>query len=171
MKPLSEQELRELLKASRVRAPRDLAGRVMERLPAKPGCGWWPLPSWTGGAFAGVTVILVALLVMNWQRADRSPALPPGFVNVHFELHAPGAQVVELVGTFNHWRPGSIRLRGPDASGYWTTTVALAEGRYEYLFLVNGRQWVTDPKAAVLRPDGFGQINAIVEVAAEGTVL
>lgn len=171
MNPLSEQDLRERFKASRTSAPRDLAARIMQRLPARPN-RLWRLPAvWPNLALAGAAAALVALLVVNWQRTRLPPAQQPAMVNVHFRLHAPGAQQVELVGSFNHWRPGTIRLDGPDASGHWTATVALPEGRHEYLFLVNGQQWVTDPAATVHRPDGFGHLNAVIEVAAEGLLL
>ena len=86
---------------------------------------------------------------------------------VHFQIHAPGAQRVELVGDFNNWTPGAIRLHGPDASGHWTADVELPEGRYEYQFLVNGKTWVTDPNAATHRPDGFGRENAVMDVYEE----
>jgi 1,4-alpha-glucan branching enzyme len=71
---------------------------------------------------------------------------------------------VELLASFNDWQPGSIVLTGPDASGHWTTDVTLPEGRYEYIFLVDGEQWVPDPNAEVRRPDGFGRANAVLEV-------
>jgi len=156
----------EVLAPARVTAPPNLAAQTMRRLRTQPEHGWFPSPrQWWIPALTGAAVALIA--VLGWMRWHRSEAL----VNVHFELHAPGAHQVELVGSFNHWWPGTIRLTGPDASGHWTATIALPEGRYEYLFLVDGRQWVTDPAAVVVRPDGFGHVNAIREVTREGTVL
>jgi hypothetical protein len=156
----------ETLAPTRVTAPPNLAAQTMRRLQTQPERGWFPSPrQWWIPALAGAAVALVVVLGwMRWHRADT-------LVNVHFELHAPGARQVELVGNFNQWRSGTIRLAGPDASGHWTATIALPEGRYEYLFLVDGRQWVTDPSAAVVRPDGFGHVNAIREVTREGTML
>ncbi len=156
----------ETLAPTRATAPPNLAAQTMRRLLAPPERGWLPSPrQWWIPAMAGAVVALVAML--GWMRWHRTDSL----VRVHFELHAPGARQVELVGNFNQWRPGTIRLVGPDASGHWTATIALPEGRYEYLFLVDGRQWVTDPAAVVVRPDGFGHVNAIREVTREGTVL
>ena len=85
-------------------------------------------------------------------------------VAFHFELHAPGAERVELLGTFNDWQSNDIVLAGPDASGHWTATVELPEGRHEYIFLVDGKRWIADPKGATHRPDGFGRVNTVIKV-------
>jgi hypothetical protein len=36
-------------------------------------------------------------------------------------------------------------MEGPDAEGFYTTTMKLPAGRYEYKFVVNGEQWKSDP--------------------------
>jgi hypothetical protein len=120
---------------------------------------------WGVPALAGAVAMLAAMLGV-WHLSP--PAHPPR-VLVHFQIHAPGAQQVELVGDFNNWSPGEIRLQGPDASGHWTASVDLPEGHYEYQFLVNGKTWVTDPNAITHRPDGFGRENAVMDVYAEGS--
>ncbi len=165
-----------LLEKSRVAAPPDLAARIMDRLPspARRRFGalknWLPTPrQWLAPALAGAALVVLALFARNGLH--RPLATEAETVEVHFELHAPGAHRVELVGTFNHWQPGTIRLEGPDASGHWEATIGLPEGRYEYQFLVDGRRWVTDPAAAVVRPDGFGQMNAVLAVSGEGIKL
>jgi len=114
-------------------------------------------------ALAGAFAMLVALLGV-WPLLPR--ASDPGML-VHFQIHAPGAHQVELLGDFNNWTPGTIQLRGPDASGHWTANIELPEGRHEYQFLVDGKTWVTDPRASTHRPDGFGRENAVVEVCHE----
>jgi 1,4-alpha-glucan branching enzyme len=83
---------------------------------------------------------------------------------VAFELHAPDARSVELVGSFNGWAVGEFRLDGPDATGHWSITVPLPEGRHEYQFLIDGKRWIADPKATIRRPDGFGRSNAVLEI-------
>src|SRR2546423_15024609 len=90
---------------------------------------------------------------------SRTKPLPPRSGHpVRFELFAPEANEVALVGSFNKWDPNAGHMaRSPD--GNWTLDLSL-EGHYEYLFLVDGR-WVADPKhreSAALRqtaePDG-----------------
>ena len=83
---------------------------------------------------------------------------------IHFELHAPGADQVELLGSFNDWKTGDVVLTGSDASGHWTVDVTLPEGRYEYIFLVDGERWMADPRGSLHRPDGFGHENTVLNV-------
>ena len=155
----------------RVRAPAGLADRIMAAVPdARRSTfrGWLAafVPQrrqWAVPALAGALAAMVAVLGLSHLAR---PARASGVV-VHFQIHAPGAQRVELVGDFNNWTPGAIRLEGPDASGHWTASIELPEGRYEYQFLVDGRTWVTDPSAPTRRPDGFGRENAVVDVLEE----
>ncbi len=169
------------LAESRVAAPDGLDRRILDALPDRPGLGWarrlrswWPENGrWLAPAVAGALAVLVTTVVTNRmvspvpaprEVASLEPAEEPGRVAVRFEVRAPAARRVELVGSFNDWRPGEIVLNGPDDSGRWTATVELPAGRHEYLFLVDGKDWVTDPRAAAYRPDGFGRQNALLEL-------
>jgi len=159
------------LQHMRAQAPAGLDARIMASLPEsrRPSLREWlegflPQPrQWAVPALAGAAAMLVAMAgIWHVTRTLRPPE-----VLVHFQFHAPDAQRVELVGDFNNWTPGTIRLRGPDASGHWTVNLDLPEGRYEYLFLVDGKTWATDPNAAAHRPDGFGRDNAVMDVYEE----
>lgn len=161
-------ELIERLQRHGTKAPDDFEKRVMDALPAwrtAPQPGWWQRQRpWMIPALAGAAAMLVVMLGINRVRPAAEAPAAAQLVTFHFELHAPGADQVELLGTFNNWKPGDIVLDGPDASGHWTATVELPEGRYEYIFLVDGERWIADPKAATLRPDGFGNVNAVIQV-------
>lgn len=80
-----------------------------------------------------------------------------------FSLAAPRASSVALAGSFNQWDPSRHPLSGPDRNGTWTVTVPLAPGRYEYLFVINGSQWVADP-AALTTDDGMGGRNSLIVI-------
>ena len=158
----------------RPKAPEDFPRRVMEALPdwKKPSLRerlaiFWPAHGrWIAPALAGAAVALLA--VFGLERAGRAPAsesvAQTTRTTIHFELHAPGADRVELLGSFNDWKTGDIVLTGPDASGHWTADVTLPEGRYEYIFLVDGERWVADPQGTLVRPDGFGHKNTVIDV-------
>jgi 1,4-alpha-glucan branching enzyme len=69
---------------------------------------------------------------------------------------------VAVAGSFNGWNPASIPLRRED--GVWSTILVLPAGSYEYMFVENGERWVTDPLAVRTRDDGFGTMNAVLDV-------
>ncbi|PLX44131.1 MAG: hypothetical protein C0609_06370 [Deltaproteobacteria bacterium] len=128
-----------------------------------PGEGRWVLPSLSGG-LAALMIVFSFNLLGGFGEVKPVPSEGGGMVEVMFEVHAPEARRVELVGSFNEWRKGEILLDGPDASGHWVASVELPRGHYEYFFLVNGSELMTDPMAAAFRPDGFGRENAIIEL-------
>jgi hypothetical protein len=55
------------------------------------------------------------------------------------------AQSVYLAGSFNDFKPMARRLDGPDGAGFFTTTLELPPGKYEYKFVVDGKLWRSDP--------------------------
>ncbi|MBN2163834.1 MAG: glycogen-binding domain-containing protein [Pontiellaceae bacterium] len=162
------------LEQHRTRAPAHFAEQVMDALPAwKPARkkSWWARQrSWIVPALAGAAATVVIMLGFQ-QVKTVDPASPTGseMVTLHFELFAPGADQVELLGTFNNWKSGDIMLEA-DESGQWTATVQLPEGRHEYVFLVDGERWIADPRAATFRPDGFGRVNTVIQVYDEDNV-
>jgi 1,4-alpha-glucan branching enzyme len=84
-------------------------------------------------------------------------------VLVRFVLVAKGAKRVAVAGNFNGWSPEETVLQKADGSGLFVATVPLPRGAHEYMFVVDG-EWVTDPAAPEVRPDGFGRSNAILRL-------
>ncbi|PYN99824.1 MAG: hypothetical protein DMD91_11845 [Candidatus Rokuibacteriota bacterium] len=82
-----------------------------------------------------------------------------------FSLDAPGAQQVSLAGEFNGWRTDEIFLADVTGRGRFSVTLPLKPGRYAYMFVIDGATWMTDPRAEAYRDDGFGNKNALVNIA------
>lgn len=82
---------------------------------------------------------------------------------VCLELTHPTAQQVCIAGSFNDWHPSVTPMIRLD-DGQWAKELALAPGRYEYRFVVDG-QWVDDPAATEFIPNPFGTANAVLVVA------
>jgi len=81
---------------------------------------------------------------------------------VTFAVYEPRAEQVFVCGAFNDWQAAPLtRQENRD----WKTTLALAPGRYEYKFVVDGK-WKIDPRAAHSTPNGLGSLNSVVEVTA-----
>jgi len=79
-----------------------------------------------------------------------------------FQIFAPQAKKVSVVGSFNNWDPKKITAK-KDAKGNWAVGVSLKPGRYEYKFFVDG-SWVNDPKCSNAVYNSFGTQNSVVEV-------
>ncbi|MFN2351347.1 MAG: isoamylase early set domain-containing protein [Kiritimatiellia bacterium] len=159
-----KQDILSDLSSMKLSAPPAFVERVMQRLPPKRAQSrrWWPEGhAWIAPALTGAAA---ALLMATFLQIGHLRNSGTELVAVNFELHAPDADQVELVGDFTSWQTGRILLEGPDASGHWTGRVELPAGRHEYLFLVDGRQWMTDPMAMTHRPDGFGNLNAVMNL-------
>jgi hypothetical protein len=98
-------------------------------------------------------------------------AAPSGVQLVRFELAAPDAQRVVLVGSFNDWTPGATPLRsvvGDDGEARWMITVPLTHGRHEYAFVLDDGTWVADPRAGERR-DEFETPTSVLLVESGGT--
>ena len=145
---------------------RTLLQRIQEML-------WMPhVAEWN---LAGAAATVALLLVLAWS-FGRLSALPPTapsvavaptaaepLVLVRLVMVQPGAGTVAVAGDFNGWDPARTPLLRAD-NGMWTTTIKLRPGRYQYMFVVDGKDWQTDPLASEVSQDGFGQQNAVLDV-------
>jgi hypothetical protein len=172
-----------VLDASRLPRPIVPAGftaSVLRRLP-EPSV-WQRLSAalWTGRtlqwnlagamAVAAILVLAVSALVVRERGATPTPGTPGtsgtpgGTLPVRLVMMQPGAKVVQVAGDFNGWNPAQTPLERVSADGAWSVTIPLKPGRYAYMFVVDGRQWVADPFASEQKDDGFGSRNAVVDV-------
>ena len=83
---------------------------------------------------------------------------------VRFELAAPRASRVTLVGSFNEWNPAATPLVRDAASGKWVVSLRLPPGRHVYAFVVDG-DVTADPTAPRAADDDFGSVNSVVLVS------
>jgi hypothetical protein len=88
----------------------------------------------------------------------------PKTLSVRFALHKPDAKGVSLCGDFNGWSPSATPMKRHE-DGHWEATVALAPGRYQYKFIVDG-EWIADPAAQKNMPNEHGSLNSVIEVRA-----
>ena len=135
---------------------------------------------WTAAAAAVAFAVLGAgatLAALSWRDrvaapsgtiiARESSSLATRVANsdrevVRFELAAPSASRVALVGSFNEWNPVATPLTR-DASGKWVVAVQLPRGRHVYAFVVDG-DVTADPDAPRAADDDFGSPNSVVLV-------
>jgi hypothetical protein len=133
------------------------------------------------GAMAAACVAVVAIVGLMRLGPERivevpvpvaggqaqTASLAPGQdtkVFVRLVLLQPGARSVSVAGDFNGWNPGQTQLERSEG-GMWTATIPLKPGRYQYMFVINGKQWLADPLAGEASGDGFGSQNAVLDVS------
>jgi hypothetical protein len=123
-------------------------------------------------AAAAIMAAVVAGAVFRHATLNGNGGVGPEtpVVLVRFELDAPRAHSVSLAGSFNDWSASELDMARSPATGRWTITVPLPSGEHEYMFVVDGEQWVPDPNAHAQVDDGFGQSNSVIVVGPRGVV-
>ena len=101
------------------------------------------------------------------QLVSRTPTATDRKV-VRFELSAPRASHVALVGSFNEWNPVATPLSRDPARGKWVVSLRLPPGRHVYAFVVDG-DVTADPSAPRAADDDFGSPNSVVLVSSPRT--
>jgi 1,4-alpha-glucan branching enzyme len=111
---------------------------------------------------AAAAALVVASRCATVGPMSATVAQPDG---VRFQVTAPAAERVSVAGTFNGWSPTAHPLRREGgAPGRWTTVVRLPAGEHQYMFVVDGREWMAPPLADAYADDGFGARNGVVIV-------
>jgi len=155
----------------------ELDAAVMRRLRdegATPSSSWW---SWLVAPHIvrvrpAVLALAASLALVAWWTTS-GPRAPSGAgaaetVLVRFQLAAPDAHDVSVSGSFNAWSAPGIALRRSVVPGLWVVTLPLPVGEHQYLFRVDGIQWVADPGAHAQVDDGFGRTNSVLVVGPRG---
>ena len=101
------------------------------------------------------------------QLVTRAPSSADREV-VRFELSAPRASHVALVGSFNQWNPVATPLSRDPASGKWVASLRLPPGRHVYAFVVDG-DVTADPSAPRAADEDFGSPSSVVFVSSPRT--
>jgi len=109
----------------------------------------------------------LALVVLGGVLVPRAPAGggKVAEMTVRFVLDAPEASSVVLVGDFSDWASDDRYRLTRTASGEWELSVKLRKHQtYAYGFLVDGEQWIADPRATEAIDDGFGSVNSLLRL-------
>ena len=127
-----------------------LAGRATREAPAEPT----------------LTAKAIQVAEPHTYRPPEIDAAPPARrAYVRFVFQADSARSVAVVGDFNDWDTGTTPLSRLSGTDTWTAMVPLPEGVHEYMFVVDGDRFMSDPLAARYRDDGFGNRNALIELS------
>ena len=167
--------------------------RVMEALnapdviplhPARQARRPWIARTWTLrvsplGAFAAAAALVGVVAFSAWQLSpidqvqvaseqvadgNLTPVANTGeaaLVVQQFTYYQKGLDSISVVGDFNDWDATPLTEVSP---GVWTVSLRLRPGVYDYQFILNGKQRVTDPTMPQTSSD-FGSPNSVVKVS------
>jgi hypothetical protein len=119
-------------------------------------------------ASAAALIMILGMLPAVYLSRDghrfSSENPPQNGIPVVLTFALPEARSVQVVGSFNSWRPQQCEMRKEPEGPTWTVTLRLPAGRYEYAFLVDGASILSDPGAVGYQDDGFGNLNSVLVV-------
>jgi hypothetical protein len=139
----------------------EMKDRIMARVRSTAPRRMPPRLSWPALA-AACSVFAVGIAIAVF--AMRAPS-PADEVTVHFEVAAPGARSVALVGDFTDWDASRFMMKDADHDGIWQITVHLKkESVAIYNFVIDGSRWIPDPSSTSRIEDGFGGINSVMRL-------
>jgi hypothetical protein len=134
-----------------------IAARLSTRVPLRPKLR----PLWIGIPAAALLFVSlgIGLLLPRQGRSAHDTIV------VRFELRAPEAQDVAVVGNWNRWDAEAQKLEDPDGDGIWEIEIPLKRGEeHQYQFLIDGQNWIPDPEAPLQVEDGFGGVNSVLQI-------
>ncbi len=114
-----------------------------------------------------VTISGLALLTLLCFEAGARPVATRD--GILFAFDAPGASQVFVAGDFNAWAPAKDALTKVEGTR-WEIRLSLKPGRYEYKFVVDGKDWHQDPDNPLSAPDPYAGKNSVVIVSEDGSL-
>ncbi len=88
----------------------------------------------------------------------------PSLREARFNVIAPDARNVYVVGNFNSWKINDESRLFREDSGTWFKTVRLNPGTYRYKFVIDGK-WVPDCKNNERETNPFGSFDSIITLS------
>lgn len=113
------------------------------------------------GLLAAAALLIAALYLPG---TPFRPASSDTYKVVEIVFSAPGSSSVAVVGDFNDWDSDRDVMVRQGSNGVWKARLELPPGVYEYGFVIDGRDWLSDPNADQYLADGFGGRNALLIV-------
>ncbi|MBN2453337.1 MAG: AAA family ATPase [Candidatus Omnitrophica bacterium] len=84
-----------------------------------------------------------------------------GFKEILFNIDAPNAKEIHIVGDFNNWQPGENSRLSRLEGGRWEKKLGLNPGRHKYKFVIDG-EWVSDSNNKEQEQNSFGTFDSVI---------
>lgn len=69
---------------------------------------------------------------------------------------------VTVAGTFNNWNKDATPMTADSDGRTWRKSLSLPVGKHYYKFVLDGENWITDPKGLRNEDDGNGNLNTVL---------
>jgi len=144
----------------------DFAQQVMHRIEGrkKRSC-YADYKKWAVVSLAAVFLVLIFFSDLPLlPELEISPSL--GYRKIELVFYSPSqsSRTVAVAGDFSGWDYLQMEKVKEDC---WRITLKVKPGKYQYGFLVDGKEWVADPNSFRQVPDGFGKFNSVLVVNGE----
>lgn len=174
--PIRESELINYIKSiPEVEPPVDFSRSVMRQLGPKKIPLWRKVVWWFTNPVSvsfspaklagGLTAAALLIMIGFYWGADSSKQDQSSAIRFIMNDPAKEAQSVSVIGSFNNWKPEGGSMRYDAEAGYWILESTLPPGNHEYSFLIDGKKIQLDPRAPMIRDDGFGNRNSMILVS------
>ena len=105
---------------------------------------------------------------VSLPQAQRIPAIQPVTDPIDsqtaFQISAPQAKDVYIVGDFNHWKINDASRLSRGEDGRWEKRYTLTPGKYRYKFVVDG-EWVLDSLNQEKEQNPYGTYDSVKKLA------
>ncbi len=112
-----------------------------------------------------VGLAAVALFIIGAGLGIFYTKLNTSHITIRFEISVPAVTSVHLAGNFNDWNDETYALKRIGSSDTWEISLRLPKGNfYVYNFVLDGEQWIADPKSPLTVDDGFGGVSSLLRL-------
>jgi hypothetical protein len=161
--------------------PEDLSAKVIRSLKPKKLSIWRRLyliakrpkmititPLRAATSMLSILIVFAVVLKYQPQRLDTADTQNDLKMKaVTFELEAMGARSVNLIGSFNGWKPEKYEMRKNPKNNKWIIEIRIPTGSHEYAFLIDNKQSIPDPNSVFYKNDGFNSRNSLLYVSSD----
>jgi chromosome partitioning protein len=95
--------------------------------------------------------------------APATESSSPASREVSFNIAAPAAREIYLVGDFNHWKINEDSRLSNLGDGRWEKKLGLAPGRYKYKYIIDG-EWTLDARNNDREQNSFGTFDSVINL-------
>ena len=144
--------------------PSGFSFQVMDRIEAR------QRRSYSFGNFKKLAIVSLTLVFLVALFFTDLPLFPQlnitgisGYRRVELKFYAlsENPKTVAVAGDFSDWN--TLQMEKKDNNS-WVITLKVKPGKYQYSFVIDGKEWVPDPRSYRKIEDGFGGVNSVLVV-------